>query len=120
MITLKNINEASLQDIFDQAANHLLAQNERSSEEFGAGCTYRNNDGLKCAVGCFISDDEYRPDMEGNSVDSVISEQGLQVGDDVALLLRKLQDLHDNKDVHDWESELERLAQIFELTFTKP
>jgi hypothetical protein len=120
MITLKNINEASLQSIFDQAANHLLAQNKRSSEEFGPACLYRSSDGLKCAVGCFISDDEYKPDMEGHCVDKILTDCDITLYGDKILLLRKLQDLHDNAYVYEWESELEGLAQEYKLTFTKP
>jgi hypothetical protein len=58
--------------------------------------------------------------MEGNSVDKILTDCDIALYGDKILLLRKLQDLHDNAYVHDWESELEGLAQEFELTFTKP
>ena len=63
MITLKTLGKATAQEVFDQVATHLLTQNERSLD--GASCSYRNCDGLKCAAGCLISDDEYDNQMEG-------------------------------------------------------
>ena len=45
------------QQIFDKVATHLLTQNARSAAE--GSCLYRSPSGLKCAVGCLISDSVY-------------------------------------------------------------
>jgi hypothetical protein len=61
MITLKTLGKATLQQVFDQVANHLMDQGERAATVNSSGrvtCYYRLND-LKCAAGCLIGDDEY-------------------------------------------------------------
>lgn len=59
------------QTIFDAVINHLVKQGVQSrSEEYvigGAGkCAYRNGAGLSCAVGCLISDEDYRENMDSD------------------------------------------------------
>lgn len=119
MITLKNIAEASLQDIFDQAANHLLTQMKQSRNN--STCLYRSDDGLKCAVGCFIEDDEYIEDMEGECVESLIVNGRMSsISRDRLKLLDALQSMHDSSiDPDQWSSELEGIAAEFNLNFTK-
>lgn len=56
-ITLSNLHEATAQQVFDQAALHLLTQNRKSKED--TKCAYRTKEGLRCAAGCFISEEEY-------------------------------------------------------------
>ena len=64
MITLATLAQATPQEIFDQSANHLLAQNKPAAVKNNR-CRYRIGRHLKCAAGCFISDSEYRSYMEG-------------------------------------------------------
>ena len=59
-----NVPEASLQDIFDFVAAHLMTQGVVSEDQNGQ-CVYRSPDGLKCAIGCLIPDDAYRGNLEG-------------------------------------------------------
>jgi hypothetical protein len=54
----------SAQEVFDAACVHLAAQ-KRPAKTLGGGCYYRNNEGCACAVGHFIPDDKYDPNMEG-------------------------------------------------------
>lgn len=68
IITLKNLHEATAQQVFTQVATHLLTQKERSFVIDDRGeelCAYRGDNGLKCAAGCLISNDEYNPIMDG-------------------------------------------------------
>lgn len=56
----------------------LAGQNWKQSTTTGGkygGCAYRGGDGLKCAVGHLIPDDEYREEMDGAacSVPDVLS-----------------------------------------------
>ena len=57
MITLATLEHATEQEVFDQVARHMLKQNARSWSQDGA-CAYRGEEGLKCAAGCLISDEE--------------------------------------------------------------
>ena len=70
MITLKTLHSATLQEIFDQAAKHLLLQNKQAMLIDSTGqknCLYRGAGSTKCAVGCFIADDEYSLQLENTA-----------------------------------------------------
>lgn len=58
------------QEVFDKVVNHLYTQG-RPAKEDGKSCRYRGPNGTKCAVGCLIPDDEYRPIMEYKIVCSI-------------------------------------------------
>lgn len=97
-ITLKNLHEATAQEVFDQCAVHLLTQKEKCEIE-GDGCKYRIGN-LKCAAGCFIDEDEYNVNMEGKIWSM------LNVPDSHNSLINKLQLIHDcNKPEH-WKERL--------------
>jgi hypothetical protein len=121
----------TLQEVFDHGAKHLLTQNAKSLKTLGPrkgpSCMYRGPNGLKCAVGCFIPDEEYDPKIEHHGFDST---WGLYVtGEDftppslMALksipqawrLLAKLQDIHDSVPIREWASWLTDLAQEYSL-----
>lgn len=57
------------QETFDKVATHLITQ--RAASRDYSGCRYRGPDGLKCAVGCLITDEYYHPGIEGLTVDSL-------------------------------------------------
>jgi len=52
-------------DVFYFVIAHLRAQNKRAANENGS-CFYRTPEGLKCAAGCLITDEEYNPEFEGS------------------------------------------------------
>lgn len=131
-ITLKTLGSASLQEIFNQSAEHLLHQRKRSenfSQEEGVSlsrCRYRSDTGLKCAVGCFIADDEYTPEIEGLAWHSMfqilmkatIEQMKFMARYNVAnwptqtnQLLVRLQVIHDESPVHLWARDLANLAK---------
>lgn len=57
------------QEIFDIAWNGLKAQGfARSAVENEYGCLYRGPNGLRCAIGHCISDEEYREVFEGTGI----------------------------------------------------
>jgi hypothetical protein len=107
MITLKTLEQATKQEIFDQVANHLLTQMQKS-ENIGRKCMYRNYSGLKCAAGCLISDEEYEERFEGCSWYKLIERE--QISKYHERLIQELQDIHDNYEVCDWKDELKYLA----------
>jgi hypothetical protein len=56
-----------LQQIFDVVKTHLKNQEMPSTYRSKNGClggAYRNSLGQKCAVGCLIPDEKYKPEIE--------------------------------------------------------
>ena len=117
---MKNLHLATEQQVFDQAAKHLLTQNSQATDNFDS-CKYRLelNDGtiLKCAVGCFIADDEYSSEIEGSIYGSFSFNEFFGFKDEAPhlTLLRRLQNLHDNSFVNLWKEKLEQIALDFNL-----
>lgn len=115
MITLKTLHTATAQEVFDQAVNHLRVQGKRSALDplvLSESCLYRSEDGLKCAAGCFIADDEYEPEMEGKSW---IHEMFPEAHRD---LIQSLQTIHDHNHINKWEMKFEELAKEYNLEYT--
>ena len=66
-ITLATLPQATAQQVFDQVKTHMMAQYAKSVGQNSDVCLYRGPDGLKCAAGCLISDEEAEtiPEMKG-------------------------------------------------------
>lgn len=56
VITLKTLAQATAQEIFDQSVKGVLAQGVPAVQ--GGCCQYRTDDGLACAVGMLLSDED--------------------------------------------------------------
>lgn len=116
-ISLKNLATSSAQDVFDQVAIHLLTQNQPSIAPvagFPTDCAYRGNNGLKCAAGCLIADDEYDIEIEGKDW-LYLNIQG-KVPTEHWQLITGLQGIHDSLMVGDSLKEaLIDLATAYEL-----
>ena len=122
MITLKTLPQATAQEVFEQAARHMLTQNAVSKNVNGNGCAYRGVDGLRCAAGCFISDDEYKPEMDkiGKTIIGMGWHEMVKEGfapSKHEKLIHELQAIHDTEDVCFWIQRLEFLAVKFDLEF---
>jgi hypothetical protein len=116
------------QEVFDQVTKHLLTQNAVARDdvavgETGNGCRYRASNGLKCAVGCLIQDEEYALWMEGKQFDSGILMNPLcpislkeRLGPHIQLL-RQLQGIHDSDMPWDWKLALQEAADKFHLNW---
>lgn len=114
------MTQLTAQDIFDKVVAHLRSMPRRSMlrDEY---CAYRSPDGLKCAIGCLIADDEYDPKMEGLTVRALMEDGFLpHVPADCKELLSALQRVHDLP--HNWNTEgfcgeaaLQRVADRFHL-----
>lgn len=114
MITLKTLPQATAQEVFDQVVLHLLAQGERSVGDVnGSRCLYRGSNGLKCAAGCLIGDDEYVITMEGWGWDSIVPEYGPMAH---FHLILDLQGIHDYEDPDHWQSRLRSYAIDHDLS----
>lgn len=112
------------QEIFDRVYKHMLTQGRRSLLNHTNGtCAYRSNDGLKCAVGCLIDDENYHYGLERYAAHSVVVRLALaksgvdniHEGNTLELLMA-LQNVHDMADPIAWESRLKALATAFGLT----
>ena len=108
MITLKNLNKHSAQQVFDQVATHLLTQNEKSMADNGRYCAYHAQSGLKCAAGCLIAENEYQHDFEDQGWCSLSSHGKVPPKHDK--LIDELQTLHDESDAENWKRELTEFA----------
>jgi len=112
-ITLATLPQATAQEVYSQVRKHLLTQKIKSMSEERKGCVYHGPDGLKCAAGCLLSEEEYRPTMEGKVWDYLV-QQGMAPAEHQELI-SDLQQVHDRKDPTDWEYCLNRLAADFNL-----
>ena len=69
-----------------------------------------------CAVGCLLTDEDYRPGMEGKGVEHMQHLYGvfpkLSVG-----LLAEMQDTHDAYDLTEWEERFASTAATYGLVY---
>lgn len=114
-----------LQETFDTVVNHLRKQNKRAlkfDNGYEAGCMYRSEDGLMCAVGCLIKDEDYNPKFEGQSVltvggnPTIVGELLASYGHDL-ILCRSLQYIHDNSAPENWETQFEKTARLYDIAY---
>lgn len=121
IVTLANLKEATKQQIFDQVAAHMLTQNKASMKVEGSDefCAYRGDAGLKCAAGCLIADDEYKPEMDrsvfgnGTGWDTLVS-RGLAPSEH-EMFIGRLQRIHDSTPPTNWKDRLNEFAVSHDL-----
>ena len=105
-------------EVFNKVSEHLLAQNEQSLDASG-GCVYRNEVGLKCAIGCLIKDEFYSESWEyfmvgmKGPVANALEKSGVLLTSEILDLLSRLQKLHDHKEPESWKEELEKIKLRF-------
>jgi hypothetical protein len=113
-ITLATLPQATAQEVFDQVALHLLTQGRKSRS--ADGCFYRGPNGLMCAAGCLIADDEYNKEWDETPTgwcDLVISGVITSVHSNI---IDQLQSTHDFRHPCEWKKELEAIAAAFSLS----
>lgn len=115
------------QEIFNRIAVHLLSQKDRSVDDSvdDYQCVYRGPGGIKCAIGCLITDDAYTDKLENNNiydykVQSALIKSGVIDRADASVIdfLARMQEIHDDTDVVDWKRALIALAKKFKLDFS--
>jgi hypothetical protein len=67
----------------------------------GGACCYRGEDGLKCAVGALIPDDQYTPQMDGSYSLREVMENCTALCEIEAKYPNLFDELHDWRDYHD-------------------
>lgn len=129
-LTFKQHCDLGIQHVFDFVVNHLLTQKEKSmcyhecTSEIS--CAYRGDNNLTCAIGCLISDLEYKEYIEGNFITGLArnySNFNFLLSSDYGrtyMLLQCLQDIHDGAEIEDWENKLKYLSIRFNLSFNPP
>ena len=101
--------------IFKRVAKHMLAQDKQSLN--GSDCAYKSPEGLKCAVGCLINDENYTEALENIPADqpqirkAVSDSIGQPVGSQDAEWLTELQHIHDYDPPTDWKWLLNSFAE---------
>jgi hypothetical protein len=113
VITLATLHLATAQAVYNQARDHLLAQGKKAFNNDGL-CSYRTDEGLRCAAGCFIAPEEYSLEFEGNPWRTLVTEE--KVPKDHCALISQLQRVHDSEQVEDWPAKLAKVATKFGLT----
>lgn len=116
------------QEVFNKVVTGLRTQGKPSvirNIYSGNRCVYRNPNGLKCAVGILIPDEQYTScfDEKGISLSEIIEEVPALQGIDSSLLI-SLQRTHDaasdnhevNGFMEDLESGFQRVARMYNLT----
>jgi hypothetical protein len=115
-MTLKDLPTASAQAVFDVVIAHLRKQNAKSITDFG--CRYHSPNGLKCAAGTLIAKDEYCEQWEGLPWDTLVVRRSVPFKHHQ--LIRRLQRIHDNAKISDWEISFQTLAIEFGLKYEPP
>lgn len=111
------------QAVFDKIRRHLKKQGRRS-EKLPLFCAYRNEDGLKCAIGCLITDEFYTQNLEGQAIEAnavlkaVAASLGTTLSKKDKDFLGELQTIHDEVHPDDWEDRFEDLADRYDLKLT--
>jgi len=117
------------QEVFNTVVAHLRAQGKQSLSKDGT-CAYRGEDGLKCAAGILIEDNEYVPEMEHRTFRALLTQAGASyycaslaqrfTDPGIKEMIYTLQDVHDKADPKDWELNFEKTAYGWELAYMHP
>ena len=117
MIKLPN----TLQEVFNIVSAHLLTQIKRSIKtlngSYFSACAYRGKNGMKCAAGVLIPDDQYNPKMEGLFWDELVKAN--YVENKFVEEIAELQFIHDSnsEETIDYlKKELIKFAKLHNLT----
>lgn len=103
------------QKIFNKVVRHLLKQNKKSLKYDNITCAYRGKDGVQCAIGCLIPDEDYTKAMDihpdiilnyPNKISSFLKEKGYMKSFEDQEFLIGLQGIHDSYDIYYWRTQL--------------
>jgi hypothetical protein len=109
------LNKTS-QEIFDIVVSHLRRQKSKSMVSEEEGCIYHSSNGMKCAIGCLITNKEYHSSIEGKTVYELTNLKSFAWMNEHLLLLNALQLCHDSILVTHWENRFAKIAEEFGLT----
>lgn len=108
------------QEVFDKVVNHLRTQGCKSADSNGR-CLYRGPNGTKCAVGCLIEDSDYTESLEDRTVSFLVENTHvLDNYKEQQNLLARMQTIHDNYKIQDWENRFQNAASDYNVEYTAP
>lgn len=86
------------QQVYNKIATHLVTQGVQANAggAIGDSCLYRSPAGLKCAIGCLISDENYHPNMENRDVEAIAAWYPDAIPDVDIDFLNEMQSVHDS------------------------
>ncbi len=108
--SFKDVQQASLQEIFDQVSQGLLKQGRKSLVE--GECEYWGDNNCRCSFGFLMSPEE-AAFYAGKGPYCISGWESLSP--EKQLLLICLMDCHDDYKVNEWKKMLEAIADQFEL-----
>lgn len=112
MLLLSSISNLTKKEVFLKVKEHLLLQKERSWLPDHSGCAYLGEGGLKCAVGCLMTEEELNNLTHEDQTREVHKLIRLDKMDKThQILLSRLQEIHDLRQPHEWEDILERFEK---------
>lgn len=115
MITIHNINEHTLQEVYDQIALHLLTQGKQCINN--GLCRFRNlSEESACSLGHLIPLSEYTEDLELSVFGDILLDFGIVLSDDLVRLLEMLRVLHDDYQPSEWPILLHDIAEKMNLS----
>lgn len=107
------------QEMFDRVVAHARAQKRHAISHY-RGCLYHGSNGVRCFIGALIPDDKYKPELEGQAATSQAVQEAAGYTPEQVVLALRLQSVHDQYAVPDWEKRFRSLAAYFNLTYTPP
>lgn len=111
--SFKDVERASLQEIFDQVSQGLLRQGRKSLVD--GECEYWGEGNCRCSFGFLMSPEE-AAFYAGKGPYCILGWENLSP--EKQLLLGCLMDCHDDYKVSEWKKALETIAEQFELEFS--
>ncbi|TAN03181.1 MAG: hypothetical protein EPN36_14380 [Rhodanobacteraceae bacterium] len=120
---MANLAKRTPQEVFDHVCYRMAKQGFRqsvvTSSWMGKSCAYRSEDGLACAAGCCVADDEFVAwRMEGNTWTVLVRKHIVPFIH--SRLIRSLQRAHDGgKTPEAMRAALRRRAKTFGLSDTR-
>lgn len=112
MLLLSSISNLTKKEVFLKVKEHLLLQNKQSWLPDHSGCAYLGEGGLKCAVGCLMTEEELNSLTDEDQIKEIHALIDLGKMDKThQALLSRLQEIHDMVLPSSWGEALDRFEK---------
>ncbi len=101
------------QEAVTKVVQHLRTQQVRSVKD--GRCLYRGPDGLKCAIGVLIPDDQFDRAMEGLPIEDLVKFKIPALESLDHALLARIQGIYDCAIIETWEFRFQQVAKTHGL-----
>ena len=131
--TQESSDQEKCQYLFDRIVRHLRTQQRKALRSDGKSCSYLSPNGDRCAVGCLIEPEHYTPEVEGRGIHFTLLQIVLlkslpwlrasefrQAPALIPSLLNRMQEVHDDEELDNWEYCWESIAERHSLKYTAP